>query len=182
MKGVFKGFQIPIRRLVFVEVGAQVCGCAIADVLCVAVTSAKLLWCLLEPSQPHTAPSSCSCSRGHGAEQELCSLHCRGRENPGAHPRWAHIPPCGPELATHWVSRLQCLCGLSELIFCMCKEKKHVLQRIVSEMVHKKVLFAQHSCYSEFHSWCVDKSRGCHTAPSSKCSQVVLGTCSCFWS
>lgn len=68
MRGVFKGFQLPIRRLVFEEVGAQLCGCAVANAPCAAAAAAKVLRYLLEPSQPHSAASSCSCTRGHGAE------------------------------------------------------------------------------------------------------------------
>lgn len=86
MKGVFKGFQIPIRRLAFVEVRAQVCGCAIADVLCVAVTSAKLLWYLLVPPSPTLLPPPAPAPGVMDLSRMLCSLDCHGRENPGAHP------------------------------------------------------------------------------------------------
>lgn len=150
MKGVFKGFQIPIRRLAFVEVRAQVCGCAIADVLCVAVTSAKLLWYLLEPSQPHTAPSSCSCSRGHGPEQDavLPGLPWEGESrctsmlstHPTLLPRAGHtLGLWGSSACVVWVSSSSA-----------CSRKKHVLQRIVSAMVHKTVPF---DCTAQLLLW-----------------------------
>lgn len=44
MKGFFKDFQIQIRRMMFVEIGAQFYGCTITKVLRTAITSAKLLF------------------------------------------------------------------------------------------------------------------------------------------
>lgn len=51
MKGFFKDFQIQIRRMMFVEIGAQFYGCSITKVPRTAITSAKLLFYPLEPSQ-----------------------------------------------------------------------------------------------------------------------------------
>ena len=51
MKRFFKDFQIQIRRTKFVELRDQFYGCVVPKAPCTAITSAELLFCLLEPSQ-----------------------------------------------------------------------------------------------------------------------------------